>query len=199
MRCNAPDAPDAPVRGSQATNVVMHLGAWLVIVTAALEFFLRPGFLPSPGWMQAALAVGLPPVALVWLRMLRTLNRRDLRAPRAVDSADAPYRLAVVAFCAAFALGTVVCLQSTLPGIVTRFAGTPATAELTVAALHRNTSRRYCNEGLTVAGLPFYANDICGLPRAQWEKIRPGDRLLVEGEANRFGFVSRRVVLILPK
>ncbi|NVK54530.1 MAG: DUF4131 domain-containing protein [Alteromonadaceae bacterium] len=72
-----------------------------------------------------------------------------------------------------------------------------ATQQVTIASLPRSYRRKHCNGKIY---LKEYGNQLFNyvcqiIPKAQWEKLRPGQKIYLRGSRSSFGFLAKDITL----
>jgi hypothetical protein len=167
----------------------------IFVFTAFSEILLRPNVVPTDAYINSTWWVYVPVVAGFALINVLAMDYPRFRSTFPRDISRFQYVMARLAFVFGFAFCFLVFLQSSLPSVALRFSGSPVDVEMTVAGTNPNKDRKFCVQGIYVAGKPFFADDICDIPAAVLGRLTTGEKIIVSGTGNWMGVIPQQVSL----
>lgn len=86
-----------------------------------------------------------------------------------------------------------------LPFIGHYFTAHDAEMTLTIARKSSSYHQRYCSGRIEFKAYPYLFNDeVCGIQKADWETIQPGEKIVLIGKQSKYGFTVERYRLMEP-
>lgn len=176
--------PHCPRYRRRVAWTALVFGA-LPLLTSVAYYFLVRMFLPAP-----AFGAGIVPIALIW-----TLVGLWVCAPMALasEALNLGQRLLLLLMgpSLAAAIG-VMAWVGPAPYLLHVASQSQATEVVsTVRSLSSRASKRNCGNGVELStGVGMFPHRFCGVPDSVFATLRNGGRVVVEGQASRFGLLG---------